>query len=55
VVQDPLGQRCPFIGAGGGRGAMIMAGIKGETSGGVNGDLSTLKLQFNGGGVTAAV
>jgi hypothetical protein len=29
---------------------MIMAGIRGEMGGGVNGDLSALKLQFKGGG-----
>jgi hypothetical protein len=44
VVQDAPGQRCPFIWAEGGCRAMIMAGIEGETGGGVNGDLSDLKL-----------
>jgi hypothetical protein len=44
VVQDAPGQRCPFIGARGGRRVMIMAGIGGEMGGGVNGDLSALKL-----------
>jgi hypothetical protein len=41
-------QRCPFIGAGGGHQAMIMVDIGGETSGGVNGDLSAVKLRFRG-------
>jgi hypothetical protein len=38
------GWRCPFIGAGGGRGVTILADIVGETSGVVNGNLSALKL-----------
>jgi hypothetical protein len=44
VVQDASGRRCPFRGGGGGRRATIMAGIGGEMGGGVNGDLSALKL-----------
>jgi hypothetical protein len=54
VVRDALGQRCPFIGARGWRRLMTIAGISGETGGSVNGELSSLKLQFKGG-VTAAV
>jgi hypothetical protein len=37
------------------RGTVIMAGIGGETGGGVKCDLSAVKLRFNGGGVMAAV
>jgi hypothetical protein len=37
----------PFIGARGGGRAAIMAGIRGETGGGVKGDLSAVKLRFN--------
>jgi hypothetical protein len=55
-VRDALGRRCPFIGAWGGRWVTIMAGIRGETVGGVNDDLSALKLRFKGGGgLTATV
>jgi hypothetical protein len=49
VVKDTLGWRCPFIGVGGGRQATLVAGIRGEMGGGVNGDLSALKLRFRGG------
>jgi hypothetical protein len=48
VVPDASGWRCPFIGAGGGCRATILVGIGGETGGGVNGDLSALKLRFKG-------
>jgi hypothetical protein len=48
VVWDALGWRCPFIGAGEGRQAMIVAGIEGQMGGGMNGDLSSLKLRFKG-------
>jgi hypothetical protein len=36
-----------FIGARGGCRAAIMAGIVGETGGGMKGDLSVVKLRFN--------
>jgi hypothetical protein len=49
VVGVAPGWRFPFIEARGGCRATIMAVIGGETGGGVNGDLSVVKLQFNGG------
>jgi hypothetical protein len=50
VVRDSPGQRCPFIRAGEGHQVTIMAGIRGEMGGGMNGDLSALKLRFKLGG-----